>query len=111
MPLYEYKCQSCGKVIEVIQSYDAKPPKKCEACGGRLDKLVSRSGFVLKGSGWYQTDYKSGSSATPKPDEGASAAETSASEKPAAASDAPTKDAPAKEKAPAEKPSRGKQKK
>jgi putative FmdB family regulatory protein len=108
MPLYEYKCQSCGKVIEVIQSYDAKPPKKCEACGGRLDKLVSRSGFVLKGSGWYQTDYKSGSSAPSKSDEGSSASESSPSEKPA---DAPAKDAPAKEKPAPEKPARNKPKK
>lgn len=60
MPLYEYRCGKCQGLTEVIQGYDDPPPKKCAKCGSsRLEKIVSRSGFVLKGSGWYQSDYKS----------------------------------------------------
>lgn len=58
MPLYEYRCQSCERTIEAIQSFSDRPLRKCESCGGKLAKLVSRSGFVLKGSGWYASDYK-----------------------------------------------------
>ncbi len=57
MPIYEYQCQSCQKVIEVLQQMSAKPLKKCESCGGRLDKLLSRTAFVLKGGGWYSDGY------------------------------------------------------
>lgn len=57
MPLYEYRCQSCEKVHEILQKISERPKRKCPGCGGRLEKLVSRSGFVLKGAGWYVTDY------------------------------------------------------
>ena len=58
MPLYEYRCTACGAQIEVIQSFRDKPRTRCEACGGRMEKLVSRSGFILKGGGWYETGFK-----------------------------------------------------
>ena len=58
MPLYEYRCRACEKVFEYIQGLSEGPKRKCEDCAGRLEKLVSRSGFVLKGSGWYETDFK-----------------------------------------------------
>jgi putative FmdB family regulatory protein len=57
MPLYEYKCHSCGKIIEVIQKFSDEPLHTHEDCGGELEKLISRSAFQLKGSGWYATDY------------------------------------------------------
>ena len=57
MPLYEYKCHSCGKTIEVIQKFSDEPLKTHAECGGELEKLISRSAFQLKGSGWYATDY------------------------------------------------------
>jgi putative FmdB family regulatory protein len=57
MPLYEYKCHSCGKIIEVIQKFSDEPLHVHEDCGGELEKLISRSAFQLKGSGWYATDY------------------------------------------------------
>jgi putative FmdB family regulatory protein len=60
MPIYEYKCQSCEKLIEVIQQMSDKPLKKCETCGGSLEKLLSRTGFVLKGGGWYADGYGGG---------------------------------------------------
>jgi putative FmdB family regulatory protein len=60
MPLYEYACDRCGKVLEVLQKYSDEPLTVHENCGGALEKLISRSAFKLKGSGWYATDYASG---------------------------------------------------
>lgn len=65
MPIYEYQCQSCGNVVEQWQRMSDAPLETCEACGGKMSKLISQSSFHLKGSGWYVTDYgadKSGSS-------------------------------------------------
>src|SRR5580698_8443799 len=60
MPLYEYACDRCGKTLEVLQKYSDEPLTVHESCGGALEKLISRSAFKLKGSGWYATDYASG---------------------------------------------------
>ncbi len=57
MPIYEYQCSKCGNVFEVLQKFADKPLKKHEKCGGKVQKLISRSGFQLKGGGWYATDY------------------------------------------------------
>jgi putative FmdB family regulatory protein len=57
MPLYEYKCEACGEVTEVLQKFSDEPLAKCPHCSGRVKKLISRSSFQLKGSGWYLTDY------------------------------------------------------
>ncbi len=59
MPVYEYKCNSCGDEIEVLQKMSDEPLRKCESCGGELKKLITNTSFVLKGSGWYVTDYPS----------------------------------------------------
>jgi len=61
MPIREYKCTKCGDTTEVIQKINEKPLEICSKCGGKLEKLISNSSFVLKGSGWYKTDYGSGS--------------------------------------------------
>ncbi len=67
MPLYEYLCSKCGEKFEVIQKFADQPLTVHEACGGTVERLISLSGFSLKGSGWYATDYpRSGSS--PKKD-------------------------------------------
>ncbi len=60
MPVYEYICESCEKVTEEMQKFSDAPLTDCEACGakGKLRKLISRSSFALKGTGWYTTDYK-----------------------------------------------------
>jgi putative FmdB family regulatory protein len=60
MPLYEYLCERCEKISEVMQKFSDQPLAVCpvEGCGGRVAKLVSMSSFALKGSGWYSTDYK-----------------------------------------------------
>ena len=57
MPLYEYRCSKCGNVFEVLQKFSDAPLKKHQGCGGKVEKLISASGFQLKGSGWYATDY------------------------------------------------------
>ncbi len=57
MPVYDYKCQSCGQQIEKIQKFSDPPLTRCETCGGPLVKLLSPPALVFKGSGWYITDY------------------------------------------------------
>lgn len=57
MPVYEYKCEKCGEVREVVQGIKDPPLSRCADCGGALHKLISNTSFVLKGSGWYVTDY------------------------------------------------------
>lgn len=62
MPIYEYKCTSCGHKKEVLQKLSDAPLTECPACGkSALKKLISAAGFQLKGSGWYATDFKGGS--------------------------------------------------
>ena len=68
MPIYEYKCSSCGHKKELLQKMSDAPLSECPACGkSTLTKLISAAGFQLKGSGWYATDFKGGSK-SPKPD-------------------------------------------
>jgi putative FmdB family regulatory protein len=57
MPIYEYVCEKCGSQIEVMQKVSDAPLKKCTKCRGKLEKIISRASFQLKGSGWYVTDY------------------------------------------------------
>jgi putative FmdB family regulatory protein len=57
MPIYEYRCTSCGHTLEVIQKLSDKPLTKCTECSGKLEKLISRSAFLLKGGGWYAQGY------------------------------------------------------
>ncbi|MEM7827965.1 MAG: zinc ribbon domain-containing protein [Candidatus Aenigmatarchaeota archaeon] len=57
MPIYEYRCKHCGKVYEVIQKINEEAIKSCIYCGGEVERIISLSSFVLKGSGWYLTDY------------------------------------------------------
>ncbi|MGH8295622.1 MAG: FmdB family zinc ribbon protein, partial [Steroidobacteraceae bacterium] len=60
MPFYEYECRSCKFYTEVMQKISDPPLVKCPSCGRRtLQKLVSAPVFRLKGSGWYETDFKS----------------------------------------------------
>jgi putative FmdB family regulatory protein len=60
MPFYEYECPHCGYDEEVLQKISDKPLTKCPSCGKKgLRKLMSAPVFRLKGSGWYETDFKS----------------------------------------------------
>ncbi len=61
MPIYEYECQACGYKKEALQKLSDEPLVDCPECGKpKLKKLISAAGFRLKGSGWYETDFKSG---------------------------------------------------
>lgn len=67
MPIYEYRCGSCGLEKEYLQKVNDAPVAACPACGSNaLVKLISAAGFQLKGSGWYATDFKNGSQPKPK---------------------------------------------
>jgi putative FmdB family regulatory protein len=58
MPIYEYKCNKCGKKFEAFQGISDPELKSCKFCKGKVHKLMSLSSFSLKGTGWYATDYK-----------------------------------------------------
>lgn len=58
MPIYEYECDGCQTVHEVVQKMSDAPLETCPTCGGKVKKLISLSSFHLKGTGWYNTDYK-----------------------------------------------------
>lgn len=60
MPIYEYRCTACGHQVEVIQKMGDRPLRKCSRCSGRLEKLVSRAAFQLRGGGWYAEGYAKG---------------------------------------------------
>ena len=61
MPIYEYECKSCSTVQEVLQKISDPAPAECPSCHkGPLVKLLSRTGFILKGNGWYVTDFRDG---------------------------------------------------
>lgn len=98
MPIYAYKCSSCGHARDVLQKLSDAPLTECPSCGApAFTKQVTAAGFQLKGSGWYATDFRNGSGAAPaapaadgaKPAEAAKPADSAA--KPA---DSPTTAAP-----------------
>ena len=59
MPTYEYQCDACHRVFEVRQRITEAPLTVCDACGGTVRRLISAAPFILKGEGWYVTDYPS----------------------------------------------------
>lgn len=62
MPIYEYRCATCGFQKEFLQKLNDTPLTTCPECGKEsFGKMVTAAGFQLKGSGWYATDFKSGS--------------------------------------------------
>jgi putative FmdB family regulatory protein len=89
MPIYAYKCESCGHTKDVLQKMSDDPLSVCPACGQpSFRKQLTAAGFQLKGSGWYVTDFRGGNTTTAAPavaaDGAAPAAESAA--KPAAES-------------------------
>jgi len=68
MPIYAYKCGSCGHAKDVLQKIADAPLTDCPACGKpTFSKQLTAAGFQLKGSGWYATDFKGGSGGTSAP--------------------------------------------
>jgi putative FmdB family regulatory protein len=66
MPIYTYRCSSCGVQFERQQHFEDAPLVKCPECGKRsLKKIYSPAGIIFKGSGWYSTDHRSPSAQTP----------------------------------------------
>lgn len=73
MPIYEYSCGNCGHELETLQKLSEAPLRLCPACGQEaLSKKVTAAGFRLKGGGWYETDFKSGSKRNVASDAGGS---------------------------------------
>ena len=93
MPIYEYRCSSCGHELEALQKFSDAPLATCPSCSkDTLVKLMSAAGFQLKGSGWYATDFKaSGSKPAPKKEaaseSGGAAGESKSESKTEAATD------------------------
>jgi putative FmdB family regulatory protein len=92
VPTYQYSCTACGEPLEVVQSFTDDALTECPACGGTLRKLYNAVGIVFKGSGFYRTDSRSGSSATvpaagsPSGDSGAAKSDSPKSESSASSS-------------------------
>jgi putative FmdB family regulatory protein len=59
MPTYEYECLKCRRVFEIRQRISEPPLTACDVCGGEVRRLLSAAPFILKGGGWYVTDYPS----------------------------------------------------
>lgn len=78
MPIYEFKCQSCGEITEKMQKISDPYPTECPVCHkGKLQKIMSATGFSLKGEGWYVTDFRNkGSKSAPSTSTPASSTKT-----------------------------------
>jgi putative FmdB family regulatory protein len=95
MPTYEYQCNDCGREFEIRQRISEPALTRCEICGGALKRLLSAAPFILKGEGWYVTDYPSESrkkalQSEKSSGEGAGKKDSAPAEKPAAEKSAPS---------------------
>lgn len=97
MPTYEYECGACRRVFEVKQRISEPPLTTCDACGGAVRRLLSAAPFILKGKGWYVTDYPSESRKKARESE-------KGGDKPAAATTPAASSASSSESAPASSP-------
>jgi putative FmdB family regulatory protein len=101
VPTYQYTCTDCGEPVEAVQKFTDAPLTVCAACGGRLRKVFSPVGIVFKGSGFYRTDSRNGSSASApaaKDKEKASSDSSSSSSESSASSSNGSSDKPAAKK-------------
>ena len=102
MPIYEYQCEGCGEVFELIQKFSDEPLKVHEKCGAPVHRLITSSAIQFKGSGWYATDYAKGGNGSKKSDseksekkesaDASSKTESKSSESKPASSDKPKSD-------------------
>ncbi len=101
MPIYAYKCESCGFAKDVLRKMSDAPLVDCPACNApAFKKQLTAAGFQLKGSGWYATDFKGGAAAssataTASPDSTKASDGAAADQKPVTKADAATTTAPA----------------
>ena len=76
MPIYEYLCEDCGHQVEILQKIADAPQTQCPACNQpKLQKRISAAGFRLKGTGWYETDFKNSGAKKKTEDKSASSAD------------------------------------
>lgn len=68
MPIYEYVCESCGHQFDMMQKMSDSNIQKCEKCGKDSKRIISQTSFMLKGTGWYATDYAGKKAHTAKSD-------------------------------------------
>lgn len=88
MPIYEYQCQDCDEVVEVLQKIADAPVVDCPSCGKpSLKKKISAAAFRLKGSGWYETDFKTGAKKNIAGESAAQSSASSSEKAPASSSD------------------------
>ena len=93
MPIYEYKCNKCG-VFEAMQGIKESALKKCPTCNSKVERQMSRGSFILKGSGWYATDYaKKSTPSSTDSDSTASTATPASNGSTASSNDSPAKSA------------------
>jgi putative FmdB family regulatory protein len=107
MPIYEYKCNKCG-VFEVMQGIKESALRKCPTCKGKVERQISRGSFILKGSGWYATDYakkstssESSSDSTKTNGDTSSASSSDSSKSSSDSSKSSSESSPSKESKPA----------
>jgi putative FmdB family regulatory protein len=104
MPIYAYKCSTCGFAKDVLQKMSDAPLKDCPSCGAStFGKQLTAAGFQLKGSGWYVTDFREGGAGKKKEGEAGKDAGATAAPAPGAPA-APPAPAPADASAPASAP-------
>jgi putative FmdB family regulatory protein len=94
VPTYEYECSGCGRVFEIRQRISEPPLSTCDACGGQVRRLLSPAPFILKGGGWYVTDYPSEARKKALESEKGSGAKTPSDGGDKSKADAPKGDAP-----------------
>lgn len=93
MPTYRYRCAKCGEEMEIWQSFDEKPKTRhAGGCGGKLSKVMSPAGIVLKGSGFYKTDNRSSGKSGKRSSTSASESSSSSSDSGSSSSDTKTSD-------------------
>jgi putative FmdB family regulatory protein len=91
MPIYAYRCAACGHSRDVLQKLSDAPLTVCPACNAaQFSKQITAAGFQLKGSGWYQTDFRGGGSAATSPAKSAEAAPAAPGDGATASAAAPT---------------------
>lgn len=96
MPIYAYRCATCGHTKDVLQRLSDPPLAECPACGApRFEKQVTAAGFQLKGSGWYATDFRNPAAAPPVDKPAADGTGKDETAKPAVASESPASTAAA----------------
>jgi len=66
MPIYEYECDRCSRITEVLPDFNDLPLRKCNYCKGKVHRIISLSSFQLQGTGWYETDYEKNAGIPPE---------------------------------------------